>query len=119
MTNAFSLDDIRTATIKRYAPTTVNLSEGSVELKSILKLKKPQREEITAAIDLINEIDFSEEDDDELTGEWSESVVSAIEEIFTVVCSSPHTLIADLDHDDPQVKASLYTALLTRWIEGA
>ena len=116
-TNAFSLDDIRTATIKRFAATEVALTDGTtVELKSMLKLKKSDRKEINAAIDLINEIDDTEDEDDELIAEWSATICEAIEKVLRLVCCSPHRLIADLDHEDPQVKASLYTAVLTRWV---
>ena len=118
MTNAFTLDDIRTATIKKYAPVTVGLSDGgSVELKSLLKLKKDQRESVSAAVELINEIQDVEDEDDETLEEWSELLCGAIEKIFKIVCSSPRRLLAELDHDDPQVKATLYTEVLTRWLE--
>ena len=117
MTNAFSLDDLREATIKKYAPTEVAIKDGSVQLKSLLKLKKAAREEISAAVDAISDIEEPDDDDDESIAEWSATLCGHVEKIFRLVCSSPRRLIQELDHEDPQVKASLYTAVLGRWLE--
>lgn len=117
MTNSFSLDDIRQAAIRKYSPVEVELSDGStVELKSLLKLRKKTRQEINDAIDEINAIDGTEDEDEELIAEWSATICESIEKVFRLACNSPRKLLAELDHDDPEIKASMYTSLFTRWI---
>ncbi len=116
MSNVFTLDALREETINKYAPTKIELPDGSsVELKSILRLKKKAREEVLAAVEDINSNEEDEEDEDSLD-EWSELVVESVSKVFRLIASSPRKLIAELEHDDPQVKASLYTAVLTKWI---
>ena len=118
MSNVFTLDALREETIKRYAPTKLELSDGTaVELKSILKLRQKAREEVLAAIEEINDIeDPADDEDDELVGEWAEKICEAVSKIFRLIANSPRKLIAELEHDDPQIKANLYTAVLSKWI---
>lgn len=118
MGNVFTLDALREETIRRYAPTEVDLGDGtSVELQSILRLREKDRKAVMAAIEEINDLDFDDDDDDdEAIAEWSESVVESCEKIFRLVCSSPKKLLVRLDHDDPQIKANLHTAVLARWV---
>lgn len=116
MTNTFTLDALREATIRRYAPTVVDLGDDeSVELKSILRLREKDRKAVIDAIEEINELEVDDEDEDAVI-EWSEAVVEACTKIYKIVASSPKRLTAALDHEDPTIKANLYTAVLTRWV---
>lgn len=113
MSNTFTLDSLREETIKRYEPTKMELSDGTtVSLKSTLRLKKDERKAVVAAMDEIKEL----EDEDDLTEEWSALVCDAIEKVFRLIASNSRKLIAELDHDDPEIKAALYTSLLSRWM---
>jgi hypothetical protein len=118
MSNVFTLDALRQETIRRYAPTEVDLGDGDVvELKSLLRLKEKDRKAVIEAIEEINELDYDEDADDEADLlEWSEGVVSACTKIFRLISSAPKKLIAGLDHEDPTIKANLYTAVLSRWV---
>ena len=116
MSNVFTLDALREETIRRYAPTEVDLGNGdTVELSSILRLREKDRKAVLAAIEEINDIEY-DEDDDESIVEWSESVVDSCSKIFKLICNSPKKLLPRLDHEDPQIKANLYTAVLSRWV---
>jgi hypothetical protein len=117
MSNVFTLDALREETIRRYSPTRVELGDGKVvELKSLLRLREKERKAVISAIEAINGLDVSDDDDDESLAEWSEAVTERCGEIFELVASTPKKLIAALDHEDPTIKANLYTAVLTRWI---
>ncbi|QFG04498.1 tail assembly chaperone [Mycobacterium phage Jeeves] len=120
MSNVFTLDSLREETIKRYAPTKIELSDGSqVELKSVLKLKKPAREAVQAALKEIDNIDeLVDEDDEDSDSEVSEIVCEAVAKIIRLIsgASASRRLLAELEHEDPQIKATLHTAVLTKWI---
>ena len=116
--NVFTLDALRAETIRRYAPTEVDLGDGDVvTLRSMLRLKEKDRQLVLDAIEEINQLDYDDEseDDDELA-EWAEGVTAACSKIFRLIASSPKKLIAGLDHEDPTIKANLYTAVLSRWV---
>ena len=116
MSNVFTLDALREETIRRYAPTIVDLGDDeTVELTSILRLKEKDRKAVLAAIEELNDLDFDEEDDDSVA-EWADGVVASCQKIFRLVCSAPKRLQPKLDHEDPKIKANLHTAVLTRWI---
>lgn len=117
MSNVFTLDSLREEATNRFAPTTVVLSDGSsVELKSVLRLGQNDRDAVLAAIDEINSIEQGEEDDEELIEEWAEKVCVCIAKILRLIASSPRKLMLELDHDDPQIKAHMYTSVITEWI---
>lgn len=117
MSNVFTLDALREETIRRYAPTEIDLGEGDVvELKSILRLSEKDRKAVLEAIEEINAVETDDDDDDDDIFEWSEVVVDSCSKIFRLIASSPKKLIAKLDHEDPTIKANLYTAVLTRWV---
>jgi hypothetical protein len=113
--NVFTLDSLREETERKFAPTVVALSDGStVELKSLLRLGKKERDEALKAIEEINEIEPDEEDDS--VDLYSELVCESIEKVFRLIANKPKRLIPELDHDDPSVKVSIYTAVLSRWM---
>lgn len=117
-TNTFTLDALREETIRRYAPVKVELSDGSVVvLKSILKLKQKVRDEVIDLVGSISDIETPEDDeDDELLAEWSEKLCDVIAEVFRRVSTASRKLITELDHEDPEIKAHLHTAVLTKWM---
>lgn len=117
MSNAFTLDAMRDEIVRRYASTEVDLGDGNVvELAAILKLKEKDRKAVIDAIESINAIDSGDEDDEESLAEWSGLVVDACSKIFRLITPAHKKLIAKLDHEDPTIKANLYTAVLTRWV---
>lgn len=117
MANVFTLDALREETIRRYSPTTVELGDGkTVELKSLLRLREKERKAVLDAIESINELDYNDDDDEDTTAEWADSVARYCNEIFVLIASSPKRLTSGLYHEDPIIKANLYTAVLSRWI---
>jgi hypothetical protein len=118
MSNVFTLDALRNETIRRYAPTEIDLGDGAtVELLSILRLREKDRKAVLAAIESINDVELDEDSDDEADLiEWSESVVEACSKVFRLITPGHKKLILKLEHDDPKIKANLFTAVLTRWI---
>lgn len=114
--NTFTLDALRQEVTRRYAPTEIDLGDGEVvELKSILRLRERDRKLVVDAIEEINKIEVDEDDEDAVL-EWSETVIESCSKIFRVIASSHKKLLAGLDHEDPTIKANLYTAVLTRWV---
>jgi len=116
--NVFTLDALRSETIRRYAPTVIDLGGGSeVELSSILRLREKDRKEVLNVIESLNEIELDEDADDEAElVEWSEAIVDACTKIFRLITPGYKKLVTKLDHDDPKIKANLFTAVLTRWV---
>lgn len=116
MSNVFTLDAMRDAIVNRYAPTVIDLGDGeSVELKSMLKLRSKDRDAVVAAIGDVNALEYDDEDEESII-EWSEAVVEICSKVFRLIASSPKRLINALDHEDPEVKASLFTQVLTTWV---
>ena len=117
MSNVFTLEALRNETIRRYAPTEVELDDGNViELASILRLGEKDRLAVVSVIEDINALEAGDSEDDESVAEWAELVVDACAKIFKLITPAHKKLIAGLDHDDPTIKANLYTAVLTRWV---
>lgn len=117
MSNVFTLDALREETIRRYAPTEVDLGDGdTVELKSLLRLREKDRKAVIDAIEEINDLKYDDDADEDGVAEWSEGVVASCTKIFRLISASPKKLIVALDHEDPTIKANLYTAVLSRWV---
>lgn len=117
MSNVFTLDALREETLKRYEPVEVILSDGSsVKLTPALRLSKKDRDAVMAAIDEINELDDLDEDDDDEVDAYAESVCDSVEKIIKLIADKPKKLLVELDHDDPRIKVSLFTAVLSRWM---
>jgi hypothetical protein len=117
MSNVFTLDALRQETIRRYAPTEVDLGDGNVvELCSILRLKEKDRSAVISAIEEINDAEAVDDDDEDSVLEWAGLVVDSCAKIFRLITPAHKKLIAKLDHEDPTIKANLYTAVLTRWV---
>lgn len=118
MSNAFTLDALREETLKRYEPFVISLADGSsIELKSVLRLGKNDRDAVVAAIEEISDLDDEiDENDEDLVDEYSTKVCDSIEKVFRLIASKPKRLLAELDHEDPQIRATLYTSVLTKWM---
>lgn len=119
MSNIFTLDSLREETVRRYAPVVVELSDGSsVELKSLLRLRKKDRDEVVEALNALGEYeDDPEDDEDDAVRAWADVATEACGRIYKIIVKgSTKKLLADLDDDDPTIKANLYTALLNHWV---
>jgi len=118
MSNVFTLDALREETIRRYEPVELRLNDGtSVSLKALLRISKTDREAVVSAIEDVQAVDDDfDEDDDAQVEEYSKLVCDAIEKVFKLIASKPKRLLSELDHEDPRVKVSLYTAVLSRWM---
>jgi len=116
--NVFTLDALRNETIRRYASTEIDLGDGAtVELQSILRLREKDRKSVLSAIEEINDVEYDDdEDDDAALAEWAEAVVAACSKVFRLITPGHKKLISKLDHEDPTIKANMFTAVLTRWI---
>ena len=115
--NVFTLDAMRDEIVRRYAPTEIDLGDDNViELVSILRLKEKDRAAVIDAIEEINSLETSDDDDEDAVLEWAGAVADACSKIFKLITPAHKKLIAGLDHDDPTIKANLYTAVLTRWV---
>ena len=120
MSNVFTLDALREETARRYAPTEVDLGDGTVvELKSILRLREKDRKAVLDAITELNEIELEDDEDDDAVAEWSEKVCDCTSKIFRLIASASKKLIVALEDDDPQIQANLHTTVLSRWIDGS
>jgi hypothetical protein len=118
MSNVFTLDSLREETVKRYEPTKIELPDGSfIELKSVLRIGKKDRDSVLAAIEEINSLEeeLKSDDEDDVDG-YADKVCKSIEKIFKLVADKPKRLTAELDHEVPAVKVGLYTAVLSRWM---
>lgn len=117
MSNTFTLDAIVSETVRRYAPVEVDLGDGDVvELKALLRLREKDRKTVMDAIEEINDLDYDDDADDEDLGAWSDAVSENCAKIFKIITPGYKKLVAKLDHDDPIIKANLYTAVLSRWV---
>lgn len=116
--NVFTLDALREETLRKYEPVVVELSDGSsIQLISALRLGKKDREEVIKAVDDIGEInDGFDDEDEEAANFYAEQVCDCIERIFRLIASKPKRLISELEHSDPKIKATLYTAVLGKWM---
>lgn len=109
--NVFTLDNLRAETKKRFEPVKIGLSDGSeVELSSLLRLPKKDRETVVAALEEVNEIDTDSEDTSDL-----ETVVEVISKIFNAIADKPVKLLKELDDPDLMVKITLMTEVLNVW----
>lgn len=117
MSNVFTLDALREETIKRFEPTLIELNDGSrIELKSVLRLGKKDRDSVLAAIEEINGIEDFDDDDDDAVAEYSEKVCESISKVFKLIADKPKRLLTELEHDEVTIKVGLYTAVLSRWM---
>ena len=118
LSNVFTLDSLREETIKRYEPTKIELADGSfIELKSVLRIGKNDRDAVLAAIEEINSLQEDiDGDDEELLDSYADKVCKSIEKIFKLVADKPKRLVLELDHEVPGIKVNLYTAVLGRWM---
>jgi hypothetical protein len=117
MSNTFTLDSLREETEKKYAPVTIGLSDGSeVELKSLLRLGKKNRESVSETLTDLGTLLDGDGDLDGLSPEESELLVEAISKVINMIASAPAKLLKELDHPDSLIKVSLMTDVLLRWI---
>ena len=121
MSNTFSLDSFRAEVTKKFSPVVVELSdETEVELKALLRLGEKDRKAVVASLKDITDLKSDdEEEDDELIEEYSELICDAVAKVLKVIASSPRKLLAELDHEDPRIKAALHTGVIEQWMSGA
>ena len=117
MSNVFTLDSLREETLKRFEPTVIELNDGtSIELKSVLRLGKKDRDAVLAAIEEINGLGEFDDSDDDAVAEYSEKVCDSIAKVFKLIADKPKRLLSELAHDEVTLQVGLYTAVLSRWM---
>lgn len=117
MSNTFTLDALINETVRRYAPVEVDLGDGDIiELKALMRLGEKERKSVIASIEEINDLDYDEDCDEEDLSSWSDLVVDSCTKIFRIITGSHKKLVAKLNHDDPIIKANLFTSVLSRWV---
>lgn len=111
MTNVFSLDSLKAAAEKKFAPVKIGLSDGSeVSLAPLLRLGKDDRKAVSAALDDVGNLDADDESPETL-----ELIVEAISKVFNLITDKPAKLLKELDGPDPLIKLTLMSSVLNSW----
>ena len=119
-TNHFTTDRLRETSIKKYAPVIIGLSDGTeVELLSLLRLKQERRESILETIDDLQKLRDGDSEDDLSTEEY-ELLAESLSAIFPIIAKDhADRLLAELDHEDVEIKLDMLMQALTYWLQGA
>ena len=113
MSNTFTLDAVRAETLRKFAPVTVELSDGSVvTLSSFLKLNSEDRKAAKTALDQISELSPDDESEDAV-----DRLSEAMSELIRVIADKPLKLLRELEDPEPLVQVALMSNLVTKWIE--
>lgn len=111
MSNTITLDDIKNAAKKKFAPVSIGLSDGSqVVLASMLRLSKPDRKAVADALEDVGDIDTEDDDPASL-----ELIVEAISKVFNLIADKPAKLLRELDDPDLLVKLTQMSDVLDFW----
>ena len=111
MASTFTLESLKEETRKKFAPVTVELSDGSeVVLSSVLKLSSEDRKAVQKSLQTVADID---ENDD--SPETVDRLIEAISKIFYAIADKPARLLSEVDDPDPMVKVSLMSHVVSSW----
>lgn len=111
MSNVFTLDSLREEAEKEFAPSKIELSDGSlIVLRNILRLGKKDRELVLEALDGLNS---SKDDAEEEDGgfEVVNQLADNAEVILSLVASDSQRLLEELDGD-----VALMMSVIEKWM---
>ncbi|QHB36913.1 tail assembly chaperone [Mycobacterium phage Roary] len=114
MTNIYTLDKIRTAAKKKYAPVTITLSdETEVELRGLIRLGEKEREKVKSNLEVMELLDKGEGLDD-MSDSDKELVADGLNEILKQLAPGldGRRLVSEIDSDLPTLMEVIGT-----WIE--
>lgn len=108
MTNLFTLDDLRAAADRKFAPLKIELSDGSVVvLRNLLRMSDKERATALAALDVLTSADGAGGDSDEKIG-LTKAAMQAIE----AVADRGSRLVQEIDGD-----LTLALEILEEWVQ--
>lgn len=103
MTNMYTLDSIRNAAKKKYAPVTVGLGDGTeVELRGTIRLGQRERDKVKENLEVMELLDKGEGVDD-ISASDKELVVDGLNEIIKILAPGidGRRLVSEIDGDLP------------------
>lgn len=113
MSNVFTLDKFREETRRRFAPFTIELSDGSeAQMVSVLRLSADDRKTVRDALGSLGDSDGEDESPEAL-----DRLVELISRVFQALSDRPAELLADLHDDDLAIKVALMSRVLSAWAE--
>lgn len=116
MTNSLTLDQIREESRRRYAPVTIEIGgDTTIELTSLLRLSKKDRESVLSSLDELKEIGNSEEDGD-LSDSEKEACIDTIASIFKKVAKNTRSLLDAIEDDEVDIQLATMTEILNIWL---
>lgn len=111
MSNTFTLDSLREEADKEFAPLKVALSDGTeAVLGNVLRLGKTAREDVSAALKLVDELQASEEDGEDKFAKVTQ-LADAIEQILQLVSPKGAQLVTEIDGD-----LGVLITVLNKWL---
>lgn len=116
MSNVVTLDSIRTAAKRKYAPVTVGLSDGTeVELRGIIRLPKDDREKVVENFKLFGNILKEGEGVDDLSEDDREFLVETLSDtLLKLAARSGRRLVAEIDGD-----LTLLMEIFEQWVDAS
>lgn len=115
MTNVVTLDSLREAVQRKYAPVAVQLSDGTeVVLRGILRLTKDERDKVTDSFGLVEALDDDQTFEDLSEADRKELVDSVSEVLLLLAESRGSRLVSELGGDLPMLMQ-----VLEAWVEAS
>lgn len=115
MTNVVTLDSLREAVQRKYAPVAVQLSDGAeVVLRGILRLTKDERDKVTDSFGLVEALDDDQTFEDLSEADRKELVDSVSEVLLLLAESRGSRLVSELGGDLPMLMQ-----VLEAWVEAS
>ncbi|MBM7771980.1 hypothetical protein JOD54_002184 [Actinokineospora baliensis] len=85
MPNIFTLSDLRADLDREFAPLTLDLGEGVVTLRNLMRVSEDERATVLTALSEVDELHHSEDDSTTTTPEDLARLARAVETILSVV----------------------------------
>jgi hypothetical protein len=97
MSNVYTLETLRADLDKQFAPLQLDLGNGVLTLRNLMRIDESERKAVLEAIDSIQDGD----DDDEKTAEQLEQTSAALNTVFQIVTADGkgQTLVDQIDGD--------------------
>jgi hypothetical protein len=82
MSNLFSLDDLRDALDKEFAPLQLELDGETLTLRNLMRIPGNNRDEVLAALDVIQENKGEDGEDEDQSAEDVKAMATAVEVVL-------------------------------------